>query len=78
MTSDTHWLRECHGFRVDWQGRRLGVVEDVLYGAELDRPAALAVRGGLFGGRLQIVPVEAVDEISPRSKRIAIRDLRAA
>ena len=73
-----HWLRECHGFRVDAQGRRLGVVEDVLYGAELDRPSALAVRGGLFGTRLEIVPVEAVDEISPRSKRIAIRDLRAA
>jgi hypothetical protein len=73
-----YWLRECHGFQVDSQGRRLGVVEDVLYGAELDRPSALAVRGGLFGTRLEIVPVEAVDEISPRAKRIAVRDLRAA
>jgi hypothetical protein len=78
LTGDTYWLRHCHGFRVDSEERRLGVVEDVLYGAELDRPAALAVRGGLFGGRLEIVPVESVDEISPRAKRIAIRDLRAA
>jgi hypothetical protein len=78
MTGDTYWLRDCHGFRVDSHGRRLGVVEDVLYGADIDKPSALAVRGGLFGGRLEIVPVESVAVISPRNKRIVIRDAQAA
>jgi len=65
----------CHGFRVDSPHRRIGIVEDVLYGAETDRPAALAVRGGLFGNRIEVVPIESVATISPRLKRICLRDL---
>ena len=49
MTDDTYWIRNCHGFRVYSPRGRLGIVEDVLYGGDPDRPAALAVRGGLFG-----------------------------
>lgn len=70
--SDGYWLRHCHGFRVDIPRRRLGIVEDVLYGAEHDRPSALAVRGGLFGRRLELVPVEDVDTVDPRRKRVAL------
>ncbi len=51
--SDGYWLRHCHGFSIESPHVRLGVVEDVLYGAEHDRPSALAVRGGLFGHRLE-------------------------
>jgi hypothetical protein len=69
---DTYWLRYCHGFRVETPGGRLGVVEDVLYGADLERPSALAVRGGLFGQRVELVPVEKVDAIEPDRKRLTL------
>jgi hypothetical protein len=67
-----YWLRHCHGFRVDSPRGRLGIVEDVLYGAEHDHPSALAVRGGLFGQRLELVPIETVDTVEPSSKRVAL------
>ena len=70
------WLRFCEGFRLDAEGRRVGVVEDVLYGQDRD-PAALLVRGGLFGTRVMIVPVEEVREVVPRSKRVILREARA-
>ncbi|HEX5469052.1 MAG TPA: hypothetical protein VFW80_08395 [Gaiellaceae bacterium] len=75
VTSETYWLKNCHGFRVRSPRRRVGIVEDVLYGAELDRPSALAVRGGLFGARVELVPVESVEEISPRDRQISLREL---
>jgi hypothetical protein len=78
MTDDTYWIRNCHGFRVYSPRGRLGIVEDVLYGGDPDRPAALAVRGGLFGRRVEVVPVESVEEISPRQTRIAVREPLAA
>lgn len=71
--SDGYWLRHCHGFRVDSPRGRVGIVEDVLYGAAHDRPSALALRGGLFGQRLELVPIEEVDTIDPRRKRVALR-----
>ena len=71
---DDYWLRHCHGFRVDsTQGRR-GIVEDVLYGAEHDHPSALVVRGGLFGQRLELIPIETVDSVDPRRKLLTLRD----
>lgn len=71
--SDGYWFRHCHGFRVDAPRGRVGIVEDVLYGAEHDRPSALAVRGGLFGQRLELVPIEDVETIDPRLKRLFLR-----
>jgi uncharacterized protein YrrD len=68
--ANDYWLGHCHGFRVEAAGRRVGVVEDVLYGAQPGRVSALAVRGGLFGGRLELVPVEAVERVEARHKRI--------
>ena len=41
------WIRRCHGYRVDSLRGRVGIVADVLYGANQDRPAALAVRDPL-------------------------------
>lgn len=69
---DGYWLRHCHGFRVDSPRGRVGIVEDVLYGAERDRASALAVRGGLFGQRVELIPIEEVDTIAPRRKRIVL------
>jgi hypothetical protein len=71
------WLPSCHGFRVEAAGRRLGIVEDVLYG-DGGGPAALLVRGGLFGTRTILVPVEDVCEVVPRVKRVVLGDSAAA
>jgi PRC-barrel domain len=71
------WLPSCHGFRVEAAGKRLGVVEDILYG-DGRIPAALLVRGGLWGTRTSIVPVENVTEVVPRSKRVVLGDRTAA
>jgi hypothetical protein len=70
--SDGYWLRNCHGFRVETPRGRLGIVEDVLYGAEHDEPAALAVRGGILGQRREVIPVETVDSIEPSRKRLTL------
>lgn len=72
LPNERYWLRNCHGFRVDTPRRRLGIVEDVLYGSERDRPSALAVRGGVFGRRVELVPIEAVEVIEPRHERLAL------
>jgi uncharacterized protein YrrD len=72
QAGDSYWLRHCHGFRVETPGGRLGIVEDVLYGEDLERPTALAVRGGLFGQRVELVPVEKVDAIEPDRKRLTL------
>ena len=72
QADDSHWLRYCHGFRVETPDGRLGIVEDVLYGEDLQRPMALAVRGGLFGQRVELVPVEKVDAIEPDRKRLTL------
>jgi hypothetical protein len=71
------WLRSCHGFRLEVGGRTLGVVEDILYGAD-SSPAALLVRGGILGTRQTLVAVEDVTEVVPRAKRIVARAGRAA
>jgi hypothetical protein len=71
MTALGDLLRHCHGFRVETPRGRLGVVEDVLYG-DGERPAALAVRGGLFGQRVELVPVENVASVEPRRKRLLL------
>jgi hypothetical protein len=73
-----YWLRHCHGFRVDSPRGRLGIVEDVLYGAEHDRPSALAVRGGLFGQRLELVSIETVDTVEPSRKRLTLEETPAS
>jgi hypothetical protein len=72
----SEWLPVCHGFRLEAGGKRLGIVEDVLYGHDRD-PAALLVRGGLFGTRATIVAVEDVVEVIPSSKRVIVREVRA-
>jgi hypothetical protein len=68
-----YWLRRCQGFRVDSEGRRIGTVEDVLYGAEHDRPSALLVRTGIFKRRLEAISLEDVEAIYPRAQRLSLR-----
>jgi hypothetical protein len=71
--SATYWLRRCHGFRVESDRGRIGVVEDVLYGAEPARPAALVVRRGVLRQRVDVIPLEDVEAIYPRLERLVVR-----
>lgn len=73
LEREPYWLRRCHGFRVDWADGRVGIVEDVLYGADREQPAALAVRVGLFGRRVDLVDVDEVEALAPRARRVVLR-----
>lgn len=64
-----YWLAHCEGFRVDTADGRLGVVQEVRAGGGPE-DAVLAVRVGVFGRRVVLVPVRAVDFIVPRAERI--------
>ncbi len=68
-----YWLCRCHGFRVDSPEGRVGFVEEVRFRSRVDRPDALALRAGLLGRHLLIVPVDEVADISPREERIVLR-----
>jgi hypothetical protein len=68
-----YWLHRCEGFRVDSLDGRVGFVAELRFGTSMARPDALAVRAGLFGRRLLIVPVEQVAEILPQERRIVLR-----
>jgi hypothetical protein len=70
-----YWLRRCQGFRVDSEGKRIGTVEDVLYGAEHDRPSALLVRTGILKRKLEAISLEDVEAIYPRAQRLSLRAL---
>jgi hypothetical protein len=68
-----HWLRRCEGFRVDSAHGRVGFVEEVRYASRFDRPDVIAVRAGLLGRLLLIVPVEEIAQILPSEERIVLR-----
>jgi hypothetical protein len=65
-------LRRCEGFRVDSPQGRVGFVEEVRYASRCDRPDMIAVRVGLLGRLLLIVPVGEVAEILPSEERIVL------
>ncbi|HEU4450949.1 MAG TPA: hypothetical protein VFR63_13345 [Gaiellaceae bacterium] len=71
-----YWLSTCEGFRVDLHDGRVGIVEEVRL-SPASRPEALAVRTGLFRTRLLLVPVDDVDEVVPRRKRVLLRSAAA-
>ncbi len=67
-----YWLRTCEGFSVESDGGRVGIVEEVRLSRER-QPKALAVRTGLFRTRLLIVPIDDVEQVVPRNKRVLLR-----
>jgi hypothetical protein len=71
-TGETYWLRNCQGFRVERDGKKLGVVDDVLFGRQSE-PATLLVRTGLFRLGLHAISVDDIGKIDPRSLRIILR-----
>jgi hypothetical protein len=71
-----YWLRNCQGFRVEAGGKKVGVVDDVLFGRQSE-PATLLVRTGLFRLGLRAIPVGEIEKIDPRSLRITLRNDRS-
>jgi hypothetical protein len=67
-----YWLSHCEGFRVDTAAGRLGFVAGIRAGRGPD-DGVLAVRAGLLGRRIVLVPVTGVDFIVPRAERIWLR-----
>ena len=68
-----YWLHRSEGFRVDSPDGRVGFVAELRFGSSTERPDALAVRAGLLGRLLLIVPVEQVEAILPHERRIVLR-----
>jgi hypothetical protein len=68
-----YWLRRCEGFRVDSPIGRVGLVEELRYSSSIEKPDAIAVRAGLFGRLLLIVPTGEVEAILPAEERMLVR-----
>jgi hypothetical protein len=72
MEGADYWLRNCQGFRVEVAGKKIGVVDDVLFGLRSE-PATLLVRTGLFRLGLRAISVDEIEAIDPRSLRITLK-----
>jgi uncharacterized protein YrrD len=72
MEDSAYWLRNCQGFRVEQGGKKVGVVDDVLFG-QRSEPATLLVRTGLFRLGLRAISVDDIRSIEPRSLRITLK-----
>lgn len=68
--SDLGWLAHCEGFGVEASGRRLGVVEEVLFVS--GRPAAIIVVGGVLRVRTLLVDADEVEGVWPTSRRVVL------
>ena len=66
-------LARCEGFEVDSPVGLVGFVEGLRFGSRIDVPDLLEVRGGRLGRELLLIPVEAVQEISPEEERLLVR-----
>jgi hypothetical protein len=72
MEDSAYWLRNCQGFRVEVAGKKIGVVDDVLFGQHSE-PATLLVRTGLFRLGLRAISVDEIEAIDPKALRITLR-----
>jgi len=66
-------LVRCEGFEVDSPVGLVGVVEGLRFDSRIDVPDFLEVRGGRLGRELLLIPVQAVEEISPEEERVLVR-----
>lgn len=71
-TDRDYWLANCHGFSVTAAGRRLGIVEDILFLSRIDCPDSLVLRSGSIRLQRTLVPVTTVEQIRPRSRQIVL------
>ena len=68
-----YWLHRCEGFRVDSPRGRLGIVVELRFRSSAECPDSFAIRTGWLRRRLIVVPIEQVDEILPRERRVMLR-----
>jgi hypothetical protein len=68
-------LARCEGFQVESSTGTVGFVEGLRFASRIDVPDLLEVRGGRFGRELMLIPIEAVEEISPEEERLVVRGL---
>ena len=67
-----YWLHRCRGFRIESPDGRIGSVQGLRFRASIE-PELLEVRAGLLGRRLLLIPVEQVQQIFPKERRIVLR-----
>ncbi len=67
-----YWLCRCEGFNVESPDGSVGVVEKVRLWRGPDEQHALVVRTPLFGGGVLTVPVDEVEHVFPRERRITL------
>lgn len=70
---EDYWLRHCEGFRVDDDGKRLGVVECVAFRSRADVPDVILVRSGRLHLHVAAVAVSDVVEVRPAERRLVVR-----
>ena len=69
----SYWLAHCEGYRVDSEQGRIGFVEEVRLGRSHPSDTVLAVRTGILGRRVLLVPATATAVVVPRAERIWLR-----
>jgi hypothetical protein len=67
-----YWLHRCEGFRVESARRVIGTVHGLRFHDSIE-PELLEVRTGFLGRRVLLIPVERVEEIVPKEKRVVLR-----
>ncbi len=68
-----YWLAHCEGYRVDGAEGRIGFVDEIRQDTAEPDQMLLAVRMGMLGRRIALIPANAVELIVPRAGRIWLR-----
>ena len=66
-----YWLHRCEGFRVDLPDGDVGTVKGLRFRDSIE-PELLELCTGLFGRRVLLIPVERVEQIFPKERRIIL------
>lgn len=66
-------LARCEGFEVDSPTGLVGFVEGLRFISRIDQPDLLEVRGGRFGRRLFLIPIQQVEEVRITEERVLVR-----
>lgn len=73
MFDRDYWIAHCEGYRVDGHEGRIGFVEEVRENPADPKTPLLAIRAGMLGHRILVVPANEVHVIAPRSQHIWLR-----
>jgi hypothetical protein len=68
-----YWIAHCEGYRVESHEGRLGFVDEIRENPEDPTTPLLAIRAGMLGRRILLVPADQVHVIAPRAQQIWLR-----